>query len=101
MEAIVIVKNEMIRGTWVAQSVKLLTLILAQVMISWFVGSTPTLGSVLTAWSLLGILCFVLSVSLSLKIKKTFKKRNDEDQLLTQDLTYSRYSVNACQKNMA
>ena len=25
-------------------------------MISWFVGSSPTLGSVLTVWSLLGIL---------------------------------------------
>ena len=31
-------------------------LILAQVMISWFVGSSPTWGSVLTAWSLFGIL---------------------------------------------
>ena len=37
-------------GAWVAQSVK--TLISAQVMISPFVGSSPALGSVLTAWSL-------------------------------------------------
>ena len=37
-------------GTWVAQLVKHLTL--AQVMISWFVGSSPALGSVLTAQSL-------------------------------------------------
>ena len=28
------------------------TLTLAQVMISWFMGSSPTSGSVLTAWSL-------------------------------------------------
>ena len=40
----------MCRGTWVAQSVK--HLILAQVMISWFTGSIPALGSVLTAQSL-------------------------------------------------
>ena len=38
------------RGTWVAQSVKCLTS--AQVMISWFVGLSPMLGSVLTAQSL-------------------------------------------------
>ena len=38
------------RGTWVAQSVKRPTL--AQVMISRFMGSSPALGSVLTAQSL-------------------------------------------------
>ena len=38
------------RGTWVAQSVKHPAS--AQVMISWFVGSSPTSGSVLTAQSL-------------------------------------------------
>ena len=38
------------RGAWVAQSVKHPTL--AQVMISWLVGSSPTSGSVLTAQSL-------------------------------------------------
>ena len=38
------------RGTWVAQSVKHPTL--AQVMISLVMGSSPALGSVLTAWSL-------------------------------------------------
>ena len=37
-------------GAWVAQSVKRPTL--AQVMISWFVSSSPTSGSVLTAQSL-------------------------------------------------
>ena len=36
--------------TWVAQSVKQLTSV--QVMISQFVGLSPELGSVLTAWSL-------------------------------------------------
>ena len=38
------------RGAWVAQSVERPTL--AQVMISWFVGSNPESGSVLTVWSL-------------------------------------------------
>ena len=38
------------RGTWVAQWVKCPTS--AQVMISWFMGSSPALGSVLTAQSL-------------------------------------------------
>ena len=37
-------------GAWVAQLVKRPTL--AQVMTSWFVGSSPISGSVLTAWSL-------------------------------------------------
>ena len=37
-------------GAWVAQSVKRLTS--AQVMITRFVGSSPMLGSVLTAWNL-------------------------------------------------
>ena len=40
----------MCRGAWVAQSVECLAS--AQVMISWFVGSSPTSGSVLTAQSL-------------------------------------------------
>ena len=39
-----------LRGTWRAQWVKRLTL--AQVAISWFVGSSPALGSMLTAQSL-------------------------------------------------
>ena len=38
------------RGTWVARSVKRLTS--AQVMISLFVSSSPTSGSVLAVWSL-------------------------------------------------
>ena len=38
------------RGTWVAQSVEHLTS--AQVTISYFMSSSPTLGSVLTAQSL-------------------------------------------------
>ena len=53
-------------------------LILAQVMISWFVGSSPTSGSALRAQGLLGILSLTLSLSvpppvmlsLSLKINK-------------------------------
>ena len=42
--------NHYFRGTWVAQLVKRPTS--AQVMISWFVSSSPTSGSVLTAQSL-------------------------------------------------
>ena len=38
----------------------------AQVMISWFMSSSPELGSVLTAWSLLGILSLPLSAPPSL-----------------------------------
>ena len=50
------------RGAWAASWVNRPTS--AQVMISQFVGSSPTSGFVLTArsWSLLGILCFPLSV---------------------------------------
>ena len=43
-------KQVLKRGAWLAQSVECLTL--AQVMISWFVGSSPVLGSVLSAWNL-------------------------------------------------
>ena len=43
-------KQEIFSYTWVAHSVKRLTS--AQVMISWFVGLSPTSGSVLTAQSL-------------------------------------------------
>ena len=52
------------RGTWVAQSVECLAL--AQVMISWLVGSSPASGSALTAqsWNLLRILNLPLSLSL-------------------------------------
>ena len=51
-------------GMWAAQLVKHPTL--AQVVISWFVGSSPTSGSVLTAqtWSLLWIVCVSLSLPL-------------------------------------
>ena len=49
-----------LRGTWVAQSVKWPTS--AQVTISWFVSSRPTLGSLLTVRSLLGILSLSLSL---------------------------------------
>ena len=56
-------------GSWVAQSVEHPTL--AQVMISWLVSLSPTLGSVLAAQSLelLQILCLPLSLPLSLKNK--------------------------------
>ena len=52
------------RGTgWLSQlSIQLL--ILAQVMISWFVSSSPTSGSELTVQNLLGILSLPLSLRL-------------------------------------
>ena len=51
-----------VKGAWAAQSVG--RQILAQVMISWAVSSSPTSGSVQSAWSLepLRILCFLLSL---------------------------------------
>ena len=65
------------RDAWVAQLVEHLTL--AQIMISWFMGSSPALGSLLSAKSPLWFLCTPLSLSLphlhSLsKISKHFKK---------------------------
>ena len=72
------------RGAWVAQSVTRPTS--AQVMISWFVGSSPVSGSVLTAQSLEPALNSVspslsaspplvrsLSLSLSLSLSKINK----------------------------
>ena len=61
------IKNILIMwGTWVAQLVERPTL--AQVMISWFLNSSPALGSVLTARSLEPVLdlCVLLSLSLYL-----------------------------------
>ena len=71
------------RGVWVAQLVKHLTS--AQVMISQFMGSSPTSGSVLTAQSLepaLDSVCVCVSLCLSpahalsssVSIKYTLKK---------------------------
>ena len=60
-------KNGKMGGAWVAQSVKRPTS--AQVMNLWFVSSSPTSGSVLTAQSLEPALASVspsLSLSLSL-----------------------------------
>ena len=68
-------------GAWVAPSwLSVQLLILAPVKISWFVSSSPALGSTLAMQSLLGILSPSLSaplpVSLSLKISKLKKERN-------------------------
>ena len=61
-------------------------LISAPVMISQFVRSSPTSGSVLTVWSLLGILSLsslrpspAHTICLSLKKKKKEKKRKDKE----------------------
>ena len=66
-------KKRQVWGTYVAQSVKRLTSTSAQVMISWLVSSSPTLGSVLTAQSLEPALDPV-SPSLSQKINKYINK---------------------------
>ena len=56
-------------------------LISAQVMILWFLGSNPMSGSVLTAWSLLGILSLPLCSSptrVCTRSQKNFKKESVE-----------------------
>ena len=53
---------EISKAIWVAQSVEHLTS--AQIMISQFLGSSPTLDSVLTVQSLLWILCLPVSLPL-------------------------------------
>ena len=69
----------MVRGTWVAQLVKCLTLV--QVIISPLVGLSPALGSVLTPQSLrlLRILCLPLSMPLptyALSFSLSFSLKN-------------------------
>ena len=54
-------KEVTLRGAWVRQVVKCRLLVSAQVTISQFVTPSPTLGSVLTVWNLLGILSHPLS----------------------------------------
>ena len=69
---------------WVCQlSVRLL--VSAQVVISWFVSSSPSLGSALIGWSLLGTLspsapCVGL-LSLSLKMNKLEKRKKKTNYL--------------------
>ena len=80
---------------------------MAQVMISRFVGLSPTSGSVLTVQSLLGILSLSISPcptsarSLSLKINKLFKKIGsslspaiDLRALLSPDSSWDDHSLN-------
>ena len=52
---------------WLSQ-LRLWLLVSAQVMISRFMGSSPVSGSVLSVWSLLGILSLSVSLSLSLSL---------------------------------
>ena len=59
---------------WLSQ-LSLQLLILAQVMISQFMGSSPASGSVLMVWSLLGILCLSLSLSASLSLLFIFSQQ--------------------------
>ena len=59
-------RNPMPGGTWVAQSVECLTLDFGSGHDLMVVRSSPTSGSILTAWSLLGILSLSLSLSLPL-----------------------------------
>ena len=56
-----------------AQSVKCPTLDMAWVMISWFMSSSPTLGSTLTVQVLLGILSPSLSASPLLALSLSLK----------------------------
>ena len=91
-------KAQISRGIWVAQSVKRCTL--AQVIVSWPMGSSPTSGSVLTAQSrsLLQILCLPLclplphSHSLCLKNEYMLKKKLKNKAQISQNLPFSKYS---------
>ena len=70
-------KQGFCRGAWVAQLVKHPTS--AQVMISQFVGSSPTSGSVLTAQSLdpaLDSVCLSLSAPPPLKLYLSLSLKN-------------------------
>ena len=62
-------------------------LVSVQVMISWFMSSSPALGSVLTAWSLLGFLSLPPSLSappldctISLSLKRNKHKEEEEQR---------------------
>ena len=68
-------------GSWVAQSVKHQTL--AQVMISQLMSSSPTAGPVLTAQSLLWILCLLLSLPSKIKNKMLKKTQKTHFELLS------------------
>ena len=66
------------RGAQVAQSVKYLTL--AKVKISWFMGSSPALGSVLSAWPALDTVILSLSSphrSCSVSLSKMNKNKKE------------------------
>ena len=67
------------RGAWVARSVKCLTS--AQVMISWFVSSSPASGSVLTVWSLLEILTLTAPPPLMLSLSQNKYKKGVGEKL--------------------
>ena len=82
-------------GTWVAQSVEYPTS--AQVIIWWFVSSSPASGSVLKDWSMEPAsdsvslsLCLspthILSLSLSLSLSKMNKHERQELRCITQAL---------------
>ena len=58
------------QGAWVAQSVERLTWFQLRSRSPGLVSSSPTSGSVLAVWSLLGILSLSLSPSLSLCLSK-------------------------------
>ena len=94
------------RGSWVAHSIEQPTS--AQVMISWFVSLSPTLGSVLSAQSLLWILCPLFfapphSYTHSLKTKnnnKHFKKDLKRNKFKTHKKTENiHYTIGTKEKN--
>ena len=71
------------RGAWVAPSAEHLTS--AQVMISWFMDSSPEVGFALTTWGLPQILCLPLSLplpcSLSISLSLSFSKINKHEKI--------------------
>ena len=71
-------KGQVVPG-WLSQF-SIWLLILVQVMISWFLRSSPKSGSMLTAWSLLRILSLPLSLPLPPKNKLiNFKNKKRKD----------------------
>ena len=64
------------RGTWVAQSVKRLMLAQGMILHEIFVISSPLLGSLLSAQSLLWILCLPLSLPLFYSLSISLSKIN-------------------------
>ena len=79
-----------------AQSVQRWTLCfsLGNDLTVWFMSLSPTLGSVLTVWTLLGILSLSAPPLISLKVKKETQKKTDYEQVWRTVGKYMQHSSN-------